>query len=231
MFGRNKILKPDRGDGRQLWVKEIFGTIQGEGPLAGSPAIFVRLAGCNLRCYFCDTDFDNGDLRDIDSIVDEVFFHGDAVKTDLVVITGGEPLRQNIRRLVNELFLEGFNVQIETSGTLWVDGIRDLCTFVVSPKTGKINKNFDLLDYYKYVVAEGECSEQDGLPIVSTQFEHKELLIARPPEGTPPGNIFIQPKDVQNGIRNLRNAKYAAKICMRFGYNLSLQMHKIVKLP
>jgi len=59
MFGTNPLSKPIESDGLYLEVQDIFSTIQGEGPFAGKPAVFLRLAGCNLRCFFCDTDFES----------------------------------------------------------------------------------------------------------------------------------------------------------------------------
>ncbi|CAN0594227.1 unnamed protein product, partial [Ectocarpus sp. 12 AP-2014] len=59
MFGDNPIRPPEKGDGLHLMVKQIFKTLQGEGPHVGTPSIFVRLGGCNLACDFCDTEFEN----------------------------------------------------------------------------------------------------------------------------------------------------------------------------
>jgi organic radical activating enzyme len=59
MFGKNATLKRELSDGQLLYVQEVFRTIQGEGPHAGLPATFVRLWGCHLKCYFCDTDFES----------------------------------------------------------------------------------------------------------------------------------------------------------------------------
>ncbi len=58
MLGKNPILKPVFSSGETLDVTEIFSTIQGEGPLAGEPAVFIRLSGCKLACAFCDTNFE-----------------------------------------------------------------------------------------------------------------------------------------------------------------------------
>src|SRR5271156_2670792 len=99
MRGANPIRKPLHDDGLQLEVKNIFPTLQGEGPFTGVPAVFVRLGGCNLACSFCDTDFEGFRDMPVADIVENVSSasceRGKRVR-QLVVITGGEPLRQNI---------------------------------------------------------------------------------------------------------------------------------------
>jgi len=90
MFGKNVITKADYQP-VDLQVEEIFYTLQGEGPFAGRPAVFVRLAGCPLRCQWCDTQFDTGLSKPrmrVDDIMREVQRHAAAIAT-LVVITGG----------------------------------------------------------------------------------------------------------------------------------------------
>lgn len=98
-----------------LRINEIFHSIQGESTWAGLPCVFVRLAGCHLRCAYCDTEyaFKQGDTRSIDSIVDEVMGH----PAELVEITGGEPLLQSrVHDLMPRLCDLGRTVLIETSG-------------------------------------------------------------------------------------------------------------------
>ena len=74
-------------------VNEIFYSIQGESTFTGLPCVFVRLAGCNLRCTYCDTEYayDDGEEMSVDEIIKEV----NSYNSDLVEITGGEPLFQN----------------------------------------------------------------------------------------------------------------------------------------
>ena len=74
MFGKNKILKPEIHDGNNLDVQEIFPTLQGEGPYAGWPAVFIRLGGCNLACDFCDTEFETYQNISLIKILEEVLF-------------------------------------------------------------------------------------------------------------------------------------------------------------
>ena len=120
MYGNNLAEIPLlKQEGRQLDVVEIFPTIQGEGPNSGLPATFVRLAGCHLRCYFCDTDFTSKrttmTLGGIVSLIKS--------NTKLVVLTGGEPMRQNIVPLCSAL-APNHHVQIETSGSFWPRRLR-----------------------------------------------------------------------------------------------------------
>lgn len=98
---------------------EIFASVQGEGLRQGEPTIFVRLAGCNLRCGFCDTQraWRGGRERTVEAIVDEVRKLQAAYPTTWVSLTGGEPLAQAVGPLVLRLHGAGFRVQVETNGT------------------------------------------------------------------------------------------------------------------
>ena len=133
-------------------VKECFLTLQGEGVQAGRRAVFLRFAGCNLwsgrevdradaACNFCDTDFvgtdgdGGGKFADADALADQVArLWGDGDEGRFVVITGGEPMLQLDRALVDALHARGFAVAAESNGTvLAVAGLDWLC---VSPKAG-----------------------------------------------------------------------------------------------
>jgi 7-carboxy-7-deazaguanine synthase len=98
---------------------EIFASVQGEGLRQGEPTIFVRLAGCNLRCGFCDTKtaWRAGREISVDRIAEEANRLRREYPTTWVCLTGGEPLAQDVRPLVLRLHVEGFKVQIETNGT------------------------------------------------------------------------------------------------------------------
>lgn len=126
-----------------LAVAELFGpTIQGEGPSAGQRAVFVRLSGCNLACRWCDTPYTwdwarfdqarESKQMSVGSVADWATGHG----TELVVITGGEPLIQRgTSTLITSLTKVGRRVEVETNGTLAPpQDLPDLVTFNVSPK-------------------------------------------------------------------------------------------------
>lgn len=114
-------------------LAEIYKSVQGEGELAGTPSVFVRASGCNLRCWFCDTPHASwrpeGDDFSVDEIVAEVELYG----ADHVVITGGEPmLFAELIPLCKKLAARGKHITIETAGTLYLPVVCDLMS--ISPK-------------------------------------------------------------------------------------------------
>lgn len=121
-------------------VKEIFYSLKGEGWYTGVPMIFIRLGGCNLDCEFCDTDHSDSELMSIECILWSIRMTSEKVKrVKRVVITGGEPLVQDIRPLVNVLRSYHYLIHLETNGTLPTDCRLDWVT--VSPKTKKLNES------------------------------------------------------------------------------------------
>ncbi len=116
-----------------LRVHEIFHSIQGESTHAGLPCVFVRLAGCNLRCRWCDTAyaFHGGRAMTVAEVVAEVERHG----CPLVEVTGGEPLLQpDAVPLMEELLRRGLRVLLETGGSLPIDGVPDGVLRIVDVK-------------------------------------------------------------------------------------------------
>ena len=119
-------------------IAELYPSLQGEGRLAGTPSVFVRTSGCNLRCTWCDTPFTSweptGTNRTVSSLVEEIIKHG----LRHVVITGGEPLlAADIHFLCNILQQEGQHITIETAGTvLPAEGPPAANLMSLSPKLG-----------------------------------------------------------------------------------------------
>ncbi len=106
----------------KLLVNEIFKSIQGESTYTGLPCVFVRLAGCNLRCAYCDTTYayEEGQPMELERVVREV----KRLNCPLVEVTGGEPLHQpGASQLLRELLREGFKVLLETNGTYELAGL------------------------------------------------------------------------------------------------------------
>lgn len=221
MFGTNPIRPPVKGNGERLDIQQIFPTMQGEGPFAGVPAVFVRLGGCNLACAFCDTEFESFSDMEIMDILAEVQRQAQgntaySAPTRLVVITGGEPLRQPIRLLCQTLLDAGFDVQIETNGTLWRE-LPPQVHVICSPKNpgGK-----------SYAPVRGDVLQHAAAVkfIVSAQMPGYGNV---PDMGTDV-TVYVQPMDEQDENKNAANLKWAAKLAAEHGYMLSLQTHKII---
>lgn len=208
-------------------VKEIFYTLQGEGANTGRPAVFCRFAGCNLWsgreedredavCRFCDTDFvgvdgpGGGKFRTAESLASAVsqawpLEAGDAAR--FVVCTGGEPLLQLDAELVDSLHAAGFEIAVETNGTMPPPvGIDWLC---VSPKA--------------------------EAPLVVDRGE--ELKLVYPQDGIDPerysglafDHFFLQPMD---GPDREANTAAALQYCLAHPrWRLSLQTHKMLGIP
>lgn len=116
-----------------LKINEIFYSIQGESTYAGRPCVFVRLAGCNLRCVYCDTKYayDEGELKEINDIFDQVSTY----RCTLVEITGGEPLIQDETPLLIQSLIEhGYDVILETNGTKDISRVDERCVKIVDVK-------------------------------------------------------------------------------------------------
>lgn len=214
----------------ELIIHSIFPTIQGEGIFAGDPATFVRLAGCNLRCPACDTDYTSvaelNSVKFIKSYIDSV-----SAPNKLVVITGGEPFRQDISVLVTTLVDAGYRIQIETNGTLPptydVNKYSDNVWIMCSPKVGRLHK--DLIPHvsaYKYVVGYNEVDLIDGLP---TRVLGLKSRPARPPQEHE-RLVFIQPMDSKDAEVNGKHLQAAKESALNHGYTLCLQIHKIINV-
>jgi 7-carboxy-7-deazaguanine synthase len=205
-------------------VKECFLTLQGEGMQSGARAVFLRFAGCNLwsgreqdraeaQCTFCDTDFagtdgqGGGKFADAEALSNQVAsIWGEGAENRLVVITGGEPMLQLDRELVDALHARAFRVAVETNGTLpAVDGIDWIC---VSPKAGT------------------DVVQRSG----------DELKLVWPQEGMDPaelegwnfGHFLVQPMDCAECDSAIQAAISLAM--ERPKWRLTLQAHKMIGL-
>jgi organic radical activating enzyme len=214
MHGKNPIRAPEKGDGNTLDIQHIFATIQGEGPYTGMPAVFIRLGGCNLACTFCDTEFESFHAMGLADVLARVKQIAGAAR--LIVITGGEPLRQPIAPLCEALIRDKFKVQIETNGTIWRE-LPGAVEIVCSPKNtgqGYFPLRPDLLarvTAFKFIVS-------------AQQQEYSD--VADMGQGDIP--VFVQPMDEYDEAKNAANLALAVELAQSRGYRLSLQLHKII---
>lgn len=233
MINIQPIEKRERTYEGSLQVHSIFKTIQGEGPFCGTPCVFVRLAGCNLQCPACDTDYTSTRLElTPPQILEAVHAEWELTDPGLVVITGGEPFRQHIGELIDTLLRAGYYVQIESNGTMnppvqfWNHdtAMRQGAYLVISPKTPKLNPlALDAACALKYVVAYDRIAE-DGLPLSALGMPN---LPARPPENWN-RLVYIQPLDSKSIADNHRHTAAAVKSSIGNGYILQLQVHKYI---
>lgn len=229
MRGNNPTRHQELTDGQTLWIQEVYYTLQGEGPLAGEPCVFVRTGGCNLKCFWCDTEFESSAWH---PTLDELIGRVEEVRpsfADLVVITGGEPFRQNIRPFVIRLLERGLRVEVETNGSLWVDLPEDPRLYIVcSPKTKNIHPRIIPRIYaYKYAIAANETDPEDGLPMMSTQKPGVPTRLYRPRTDS---DIFVIPLEDGDESRNIANRRACTQTALSFGYRLCLQMHKMLEI-
>lgn len=190
-----------------LQLAEIFYSIQGEGAYTGTPAVFVRLAGCNLSCDFCDTDYSLKFFETVEGVVDRVRDVGGSCP--MVILTGGEPLAQRETIAVIEaLRRDGRRVHIESNGTLFTELPPDvwLC---VSPKERVDPRMAQRANEVKLIV-DGRVPEE-WLDL----FAEKPLVLLQP-EGNKPANVQLA-------------LDYAKRHPSRF--RLSLQTHKLIGVP
>ena len=156
-------------------VMESFYSIQGEGTHSGKPSYFIRLAGCDVNCDWCDVkdswDIDSSQYKSIDEITNEI----NKFSTDLVIITGGEPLMHNLTDLTSALKKLGKKIHIETSGTHPVSGYFDWICF--SPKKFKkpLDEFFKISNELKIIISKD--SDFSWAEYLLRQIKNKPELI------------------------------------------------------
>ena len=205
-------------------ICEIFTSIQGESTFAGLPCTFVRLSGCNLRCVYCDTkySYDEGIEMEIGDILQRV----DSAGVRLVEITGGEPMLQGeeTASLVRELLDKGYEVLVETNGSMNISELDKRATIILDMKTpgsamsDKMDlENLELIknsDEVKFVI----CSRDDyewskGIVSQYGLEERCKVLFS-------PGFGMLQPRDLAAWI-----------IEDRLHVRLNIQLHKYIFDP
>ena len=142
--------------GQFLPVAEQFYSIQGEGCNAGRAAYFVRLAGCNVKCSWCDTKFSwnytDNQIININSIVESAL----NFPTKNIVITGGEPLLYNLENICNALHINGFSIWLETSGCEPISGSFDWICVSPKPNRKPLDQVLQIANELKMVIANDE---------------------------------------------------------------------------
>jgi len=205
-----------------LAISEIYKSFQGEGLFLGSPAIFLRLSGCNLRCKWCDSKYswEKEKTLDIDSILRTI------VSYDLphLVITGGEPLlQQNTLYNLLDLIPNNYVIEVETNGTIMPnnDLFSVVTIFNVSPKLlssgEKLKINLDVLDCLNYHNAIFKFVITDD----SDFFEAEQLIDKLEIDI---GRVFLMPQGFDEK-QLIENSKWLLEKCIEKGYQFTPRLH------
>lgn len=202
----------------QLNINEIFYSLQGEGYFSGTPAVFIRLSGCNLRCAFCDTDHSASTPMSVDEILQAISVY----PTRHAVITGGEPAMQLNEDIIGRFHQAGYFVQIETNGTLPVPQNIDWIT--CSPKTGALPQG--RIDEIKLLFHDNPALDS-RIPLMETAGANHLYL---QPCDHSPASTEASPAEIES-----RNAATIAN-CINYikehpRWALSLQLHKLLNIP
>ena len=196
-------------------VNEIFYSLQGEGHYTGTPAVFVRFAGCNLRCWFCDTDFEKGVEMSEDEIVEAVLQY----PTRYVVITGGEPTLQITASLCDKLHAHGLYLMMETNGTHSLPEGCQIDWITCSPKLIDVEEGMRKL-------ATIRLRHIDELKVVFEDSSTQDMALY---EQIPATEYRLQPCDTQDPLCNQAILNKTIKYILQHPkWKLSLQTHKIL---
>lgn len=184
---------------------EIFESLQGEGRNVGRPAVFVRFAGCNLKCPWCDTDFSPRFSLSLEDLVKEIR----SFRAKSVILTGGEPtIQSDIPELIAALKQDGLWIGVETNGTKAVDWLGFVDYVATSPKRGSVIELTQANEVR--IVAESEDMAQ-----FCRDMQHKIAA----------DDYYISPCD-HDGEIDFATAKSVLKELD--GFSLSVQLHKIL---
>jgi len=202
---------------RRLPVMEAFYTIQGEGFFQGRAAYFIRLGGCDVGCVWCDVkeswDASKHPMKSIEEIVTTANQDSPTSENRLAVVTGGEPLLHNLDELTSELKRNGFQTNIETSGSSPISGYWDwIC---LSPKKFKapLNEVIDIANELKIVVFN------------KSDFDWAEKYASQVPTNC---KLYLQPE--------WDRAQHVTPLIINYikekpRWELSLQIHKYINVP
>ncbi len=208
----------------QLDICEIFHSLQGESTYVGLPCIFVRLAGCNLDCSWCDTAYANQNSQSM--TFDQIIKKVDSFNCSLVEITGGEPLLQNgTTPLISMLLDKNYQVLLETNGSKSIQNIHPDCIKIIDIKCPSSNESDSFLfenlnfltehDEIKFVIG-----SQKDYEFAKSIIENKLTRILQK-------NIHLSPVSGQIPLKDIASWMIKDNLCAR----LSLQQHKIIWDP
>ncbi len=213
-------------------ISELFQSIQGEGRFAGTPSVFIRTTGCNLRCWFCDTEYTSwkpeGDQRAWESVLQQA----SAFECEHVVVTGGEPfLQPDVVPLTHALAQAGHYVTIETAGTLFRPVHADLIS--LSPKLSnstpwsgrwveRHERDRDQQQVVEKLISQFDYQLKFVIDTRDDLGEVQDYLVRFPK--VPASNVWLMPQAKTNEELQERSA-WLVDEALRLGYQFSPRLH------
>ena len=212
-------------------ISEIFQSIQGEGPYAGTESVFVRTSGCNLRCWFCDTPYTSWKPEGTDRSVGDVFDEVQAIDIEHVVLTGGEPmLLAECQQLTSALSEQGRFITVETAGTVMLAVQADLMS--ISPKLSNSTPQGDAWAARHERTRDNPAAIQQLLSkyncilkfVVDTPEDLTEIKEWLSRFETSPDQIWLMPQ--ARSVEEINAKKdWLLKAATEHGYNYSPRLH------
>ncbi len=195
-------------------INEIFYSLQGEGAYVGTPCVFIRFAGCNLNCHFCDTEFNTFREMSEDEVIGEVRKY----PANDVILTGGEPTLQLTISLLDKLHDEGKKIHIETNGTQYIDkDVANKIDWITCSPKFEFNTNaqlkLEIMNELKVVYMGQDMSIYDDLLNISDCL------------------FYLQPCDTGDIVKNKAILDMTLQYIKEHPkWRLSLQIHKILNV-
>jgi len=208
-------------------ISEIFYSIQGEGMLVGMPSLFVRTAGCNLRCAWCDTPYTSWEPEGEEIALDDLLSR---IQARYVVVTGGEPMiAPEIVPLTVALRERGHHITIETAGTVYAPVACDLMS--VSPKLGNSTPEGRWAAQHERLRIQPEVLRR-----LTTEYDYQlKFVVAKPGDlgeiqalvtqlGAPVDRVVLMPEGTTREVIATRN-EWLIPLCKQTGYRYSPRLH------
>jgi len=220
-----------------MLISEIYRSLQGEGLLTGTPSVFVRTSGCNLRCGFCDTPFASwepvGEQMSVTEIVQRFQSNADGAKH--VVVTGGEPmLPREIVELCSELHQSNFHITIETAGTIYRDLKCDLIS--ISPKFSNSDPDENRAGEWRRKHQQARNRPEIVQQLISEHDYQLKFVVDVPTDideissyvnqltGVEPTQVLLMPQGIEQHELEARQV-WLEPICLELGFKFCPRKH------
>ena len=210
-------------------ISEIFYSIQGEGGLIGTPSVFIRTSGCNLRCRWCDTPYTSWKPEGTEMAASVIIGQVQSYKSRHVVVTGGEPLiMPGVPELIAQLRALGYHVTIETAGTVSTTAVCDLMS--ISPKLanstpeGPFAAKHEKLRINQQVLKELMQQPYQLKFVVTTELDMAEINALVDELGAPAETVMLMPEGTSPEQLRERSM-WIVEQAKIYGYRFTPRLH------